>query len=406
MAEYDAVIVGSGVNSLACGALLARERMARLRARAQRLARRRDPHGRDHRAGFPPRRLQRVASALGRRRCARAARRRSGGARARVPQHRPADGDGVPRRCVPRSCCATLPGNASELGAGVAGRARAVLPERRSRVRRARHRAVVGRRPRVRRRRRCGGSDAAGLAAFTGDLLQTSRDWLESTFASERAHGLLAPWVLHTGLGPDAAASGFMTQVIAVAVQEGGMPIPRGGGARLADALVQLIRDHGGVCETGQDVERVLVRQGRAVGVRLAGGETVDRGARGDRERHADAALRAAARRERGAGVGHRGSAALPLRPRGDADPFRALRAGALGGRRAARPHGDRPRHAGARRRLARGERGGTWTAARRGDGRRRAAADDRPVACARRQGHPLDPAPGAAARREGRRRR
>jgi phytoene dehydrogenase-like protein len=115
----------------------------------------------------------------------------------------------------------------------------------------------------------------AGLAAFTGELLQSSRDWLESTFASERAHGVLAPWVLHTGLGPDAATSGFMTQVIAVAVQEGGMPIPRGGGAKLAEALVRLIRDRGGVCETGQDVERVLVGQGRAVGVRLAGGEIV-----------------------------------------------------------------------------------------------------------------------------------
>ncbi len=114
-----------------------------------------------------------------------------------------------------------------------------------------------------------------GLASFTGDLLLSSRDWLERTFASERVHGLLAPWVLHTGLGPDAATSGFMTQVIAVAVQEGGMPVPRGGGARLADALVRLIRDHGGVCETGKDVERVLVHMGRAVGVRLAGGETV-----------------------------------------------------------------------------------------------------------------------------------
>lgn len=81
--------------------------------------------------------------------------------------------------------------------------------------------------------------------------------------------------MLHTGLGPDAATSGFMTQVIAVAVQEGGMPIPRGGGAKLAEALVQLIRDHGGICETGQDATRVLVRQGRAVGVTLAGGETV-----------------------------------------------------------------------------------------------------------------------------------
>ncbi len=114
-----------------------------------------------------------------------------------------------------------------------------------------------------------------GLASFTGDLLLSSRDWLERTFASEGVHGLLAPWVLHTGLGPDAATSGFMTQVIAVAVQEGGMPVPRGGGARLADALVQLIRDHGGVCETGKDVERVLVQMGRAVGVRIAGGDAV-----------------------------------------------------------------------------------------------------------------------------------
>src|SRR3954469_14094089 len=114
----------------------------------------------------------------------------------------------------------------------------------------------------------------AGAAEFAGDLLQSSRDWLQTTFALERAHGLLAPWVLHTGLGPDAATSGFMTQVIAVAVQEGGMPIPRGGGAKLAEALVQLIRDHGGVCETGVDVDRVLVQSGRAAGIRAADGET------------------------------------------------------------------------------------------------------------------------------------
>src|SRR4051794_40313151 len=36
-----------------------------------------------------------------------------------------------------------------------------------------------------------------GAAAFAGALLQTSRDWLTETFASPRAHGALAPWVLH-----------------------------------------------------------------------------------------------------------------------------------------------------------------------------------------------------------------
>ena len=64
-----------------------------------------------------------------------------------------------------------------------------------------------------------------GAVELLGRLLLSSRDWLTETFRSERAHGLLAPWVMHTGLGPDAAGSGYMTQVIAVAIQEGGMPI-------------------------------------------------------------------------------------------------------------------------------------------------------------------------------------
>ena len=106
-----------------------------------------------------------------------------------------------------------------------------------------------------------------GTRDFAGRLLVSARDWLEQTFASPRTHGVLAPWVLHTGLGPDAAGSGYMAQVIAVAVQEGGMPIPRGGGAKLADALVAYIRAQGGTCETGVHVERVS-----SGGVRTADG--------------------------------------------------------------------------------------------------------------------------------------
>jgi phytoene dehydrogenase-like protein len=117
-----------------------------------------------------------------------------------------------------------------------------------------------------------------GLAAFGAEVVQSSRDWLETSFRSERAHGLLAPWVLHTGLGPDAAASGFMTRVIAFAIEAGGMPVPRGGGARLVEALVRLIEDHGGVCETGREVERIIVSGGRAQGVRITGGDIVTAG--------------------------------------------------------------------------------------------------------------------------------
>jgi phytoene dehydrogenase-like protein len=114
-----------------------------------------------------------------------------------------------------------------------------------------------------------------GLLAFAGSSLVSARDWLGATFESERAHGLLAPWVLHTGLGPEQAVSGFMTQVIACAIQLGGMPVPRGGGVRLVEALAAIVRENGGELRTSAEVERVLVAGDRAFGVRLAGGEAI-----------------------------------------------------------------------------------------------------------------------------------
>jgi phytoene dehydrogenase-like protein len=114
-----------------------------------------------------------------------------------------------------------------------------------------------------------------GLVEFAGNVLVSCRDWAAEAFDDERAHGLFAPWVLHTGLGPDAASSGFMAQVIGVAIELGGMPVPRGGGAELVEALAGIVRDAGGACETGRKVERVLVSGGRAAGVRTADGEEI-----------------------------------------------------------------------------------------------------------------------------------
>ena len=114
-----------------------------------------------------------------------------------------------------------------------------------------------------------------GLLEFTGHAMTSARDWLTETFEDERAHGLLAPWVLHTGLGPDQAVSGFMTQVIACALQLGGMPVPRGGGVKLVEGLATIIREAGGELRTEAEVERILVSGGKATAVRLADGDTV-----------------------------------------------------------------------------------------------------------------------------------
>ena len=114
-----------------------------------------------------------------------------------------------------------------------------------------------------------------GLVEFAGRTLLSARDWLTETFEREQARGLLAPWVLHTGLGPDQAVSGFMTQVIACSLQLGGMPVPKGGGVKLVEALAAIVREAGGELRTEAEVERILVAEGRATAVLLAGGETI-----------------------------------------------------------------------------------------------------------------------------------
>jgi phytoene dehydrogenase-like protein len=115
-----------------------------------------------------------------------------------------------------------------------------------------------------------------GVVEFAGNVLTSCRDWTAETFEDERARGVFAPWVLHTGLGPDAASSGFMAQVIGVAIELGGMPVPRGGGVKLVEALRGIVEDGGGACETGRQVEQVVVELGRATGVRAADGEVVE----------------------------------------------------------------------------------------------------------------------------------
>jgi phytoene dehydrogenase-like protein len=114
-----------------------------------------------------------------------------------------------------------------------------------------------------------------GLLEFAGNTLVSCRDWVSETFESEAARGVLAPWVLHTGLGPDQATSGFMTQVIGAALQLGGMPVPVGGGVRLVEALAGIVTGAGGEVRLEAGVQRIVVANGRATGVRLADGEVV-----------------------------------------------------------------------------------------------------------------------------------
>jgi phytoene dehydrogenase-like protein len=103
--------------------------------------------------------------------------------------------------------------------------------------------------------------------AFGARLASSARGWLESRFVGREVSDLLGPWVLHTGLTPDDAGGGFQLLALADALHQIGMPVVRGGSDNFVKAFVRLIEDHGGTVRTDAEVERIVVRGGRAAGV-------------------------------------------------------------------------------------------------------------------------------------------
>jgi phytoene dehydrogenase-like protein len=70
----------------------------------------------------------------------------------------------------------------------------------------------------------------------------------------------------------ESAASGQIARVIAFSLEAVGCPVVKGGSYKLVEAFQRIIEAHGGELHVGADVERVLTENGRAVGVRTAGG--------------------------------------------------------------------------------------------------------------------------------------
>lgn len=109
--------------------------------------------------------------------------------------------------------------------------------------------------------------------SFFGDALESCRVWLERDFESELARALIAPWVLHAGLGPDDAYSGLMGKVIMAALGLAGLPVVVGGSDRIVSAFRGCIEEWGGRFVTGADVSTVVVDGGRATGVITSRGD-------------------------------------------------------------------------------------------------------------------------------------
>jgi phytoene dehydrogenase-like protein len=120
------------------------------------------------------------------------------------------------------------------------------------------------------------------LARRPHDLLRLARFALlpvrrlgQEEFRGQAARRLLAGAALHADLMPESTLSGFFGWLMCALGQDAGWPVPEGGAGELTNALVRRLRSLGGDVRCDARVERVVVRGGRAVAVRIAGGEEI-----------------------------------------------------------------------------------------------------------------------------------
>ncbi len=115
------------------------------------------------------------------------------------------------------------------------------------------------------------GTRPDGPIRFARFALLPARRLVEEQFGSDQAHRLYAGCALHADLSPEEVLSGFFGLILAMLAQDVGWPVPEGGAGRLVDALVARLHARGGRVECDAPVEKVIVRNGRAVGVRARG---------------------------------------------------------------------------------------------------------------------------------------
>ena len=110
-----------------------------------------------------------------------------------------------------------------------------------------------------------------GLLNFSNDVkdyAETANTWLARDIHSPQIANCLAPWVLHTGLSPDSVFSGHMAKVVAFSLEAVGTPVVAGGSDGLLRAFEALLKDYGAEIFTHVEANEVLVTKNRAIGIR------------------------------------------------------------------------------------------------------------------------------------------
>lgn len=123
--------------------------------------------------------------------------------------------------------------------------------------------------------------EEAGILSLFAEFMEGSvRALLESRFQNERLKAVLSTDGLigtYGGVSSPGTAYVLVHHYLGkVLGSRGSWGYVRGGMGQITQGLAQVVQEHGGVIRTGVTVERILVEQGRCVGVLLEGGERIE----------------------------------------------------------------------------------------------------------------------------------
>jgi len=107
-------------------------------------------------------------------------------------------------------------------------------------------------------------------------LASSPREFLERRFASPEIRAALGVWGMHLDFAPDVAGGALFPYLEGMADQSFGMVIGKGGADVMIRAMVARLEALGGTVRLNSEVTEIVRTGGRASGVRLAGGETIE----------------------------------------------------------------------------------------------------------------------------------
>jgi phytoene dehydrogenase-like protein len=116
----------------------------------------------------------------------------------------------------------------------------------------------------------------AWVADMARLLVASPRAWLDENFETEKLKVMMAAWGMHLDFPPDIAGGALFPYLESMANQSFGMALGAGGADTVVSAMVSAIKAAGGEVRLDAPVERIVVADGVATGVALAGGERID----------------------------------------------------------------------------------------------------------------------------------